>query len=1043
MSARSSFFIRVVFLNLFFIFPFAHQAVIPNLTLRSIEIVLSRLGSNNRIWLHGVLLRSEQLVRQLASSNSSSSEVNHEVFQQPDLIIWDPLVTGLLESLWCPNCIDNGQNEVLKLTRWKDGKTACDQPRRLYGLSNDALLVSCVYVCCKGHQIIAHDPFVIGQLRNSAMVPFILFHKAGITKELQHFITTHANVGMTLSDIQTLWLQTRFDAHGEHKRVYLTEHGQNAESALPSLEWKQPGEKIIACLIAFEYYRKENLYTERMCQMKADKWLSCDHTFKVSSNIGFWFNKRWVKLYDTLFIVLNEEGIVLSWKLCKGTKFSSIKNVLTQLKTRLDSYVNKPRLFLIDNCCSWRSKLNEIFPEIEIKLDIFHALQRVIQKIPRKKGCTEALKLLRKQLIQSLKNSVRDSADIGKERSMVTPSPDIMMKNINNFLTQWGGVKVDSVELLPSAAIKEIEKLKRHIEKGCLSQIPPSAGTNKNEALHRTLNKSLKRSRIGLELAIAFLGLFFYRWNEKKLANKKKKGKVSFVYPVETYMRNDMTDNALEHFGGFLVGTEKIEASSCEFSEDLDDPNEVIGCINSLLSEQNDAYSSDDSEINLTPAESDHGSEEDEDSNILSNIGIAHAIEQASNLSFFAKMLGDFKCEIPISRNATNLLHLKNSLSLLSTLQSCENDSSNLKNLDDLLLLNNMERIPVAGNGNCFFVSLATMIQYQLVNGTLSNEAQAQIESQGINLTSDNIQEIATLLCTVIVNEWLTHVAEYQPYLISGGNYQAEAEAFLREGHFAAELGNTMPLAASNALQIPIVVLTAMANFPVIPICPRDRILNDTPIFLAYDMNFAGHYDAVKKSDKPANKAQEESGISQGDKQPTVSCRCGKGAKRKMKDFISCHEFKSGCKCFQNVVGCSIYCQCLNRTNPRGKRNPEGKPITCVSRKRRHHENITNRLPGKVYTELKAGGTTNVQWTLFEELVLMHIMLALFARDSLEPETLCSEYNHVVVSVDSSNIRNCLGKKTFRQVSQKLAVFLNRQHVLETSTREQARLNYN
>ena len=265
MSARSSFFIRVVFLNLFFIFPFAHQAVIPNLTLRSIEIVLSRLGSNDRIWLHGVSLRSEQLVRQLASSNSSSSEVNHEVFQQPDLIIWDPLVTGLLESLWCPNCIDNGQNEVLKPTRWKDGKTACDQPRRLYGLSNDALLVSRVYVCCKGHQIIAHDPFVIGQLRNSAMVPFILFHKAGITKELQHFITTHANVGMTLSDIQTLWLQTRFDAHGERKRVYLTEHGQNAESALPSLEWKQPGEKIIACLIAFEYYRKENLYTERMC----------------------------------------------------------------------------------------------------------------------------------------------------------------------------------------------------------------------------------------------------------------------------------------------------------------------------------------------------------------------------------------------------------------------------------------------------------------------------------------------------------------------------------------------------------------------------------------------------------------------------------------------------------------------------------------------------------------------------------------------------------------------------------------------------------
>lgn len=58
------------------------------------------------------------------------------------------------------------------------------------------------------------------------------------------------------------------------------------------------------------------------------KWLSCDYMFKVFVNIGFWFNKRWVKLYDILFIVFNEEGYVLSWKLCKGIKFLFIENVL-------------------------------------------------------------------------------------------------------------------------------------------------------------------------------------------------------------------------------------------------------------------------------------------------------------------------------------------------------------------------------------------------------------------------------------------------------------------------------------------------------------------------------------------------------------------------------------------------------------------------------------------------------------------------------------------------------------------------------------------
>ena len=62
--------------------------------------------------------------------------------------------------------------------------------------------------------------------------------------------------------------------------------------------------------------------------MAARKWLSCNHMFKLSASIGFWLNKRWVKLYDTSFIVLYEEGNVLGLKLYKRTKFSSIENVL-------------------------------------------------------------------------------------------------------------------------------------------------------------------------------------------------------------------------------------------------------------------------------------------------------------------------------------------------------------------------------------------------------------------------------------------------------------------------------------------------------------------------------------------------------------------------------------------------------------------------------------------------------------------------------------------------------------------------------------------
>ena len=137
--------------------------------------------------------------------------------------------------------------------------------------------------------------------------------------------------------------------------------------------------------------------------------------------------------------------------------------------------------------------------------------KRVIKKIPKKKGCTETITQLRRQMILSLKNIFREPADKGEQRTMDTPSPGIILKNIDNFMRQWKTVEfINSFPLLSSSAVHEIEKLKGHFTKGCLSGIPQSGGANRSEALHRTLNKSLKRSRIGLDLALAFLGLFFF-----------------------------------------------------------------------------------------------------------------------------------------------------------------------------------------------------------------------------------------------------------------------------------------------------------------------------------------------------------------------------------------------------------------------------------------------------------------------------------------------------------------------------------------------------
>ena len=312
--------------------------------------------------------------------------------------------------------------------------------------------------------------------------------------------------------------------------------------------------------------------------------------------------------------------------------------------------------------------------------------------------------------------------------------------------------------------VKEIDNLKHHVIKGCLSGIPPSGGTNRNEAIHKSLNKSLKRSRIGLELALAFLGLFFYKWNEKKtyckLTNKMKR--INYIQPVETYrvMTEDFASD--EQFGGSLTIRENAEAADCEFAENLSDVDEAINCINYLLEEHSDTSSNDG---NFSSDDQNGDINDDEDCvNFLHNAEIANVIQQASNFTCLSKHLEDIKGEAFFSRNAHDLIHLKNVLCLISNVDT--NTQYSEIDLDAFLHLTNLQQIKIPGDGNCFFVSSATMIQQQLAKGTLNAEAKAHMENLGLMKgVNTDITQMATTLRQTIVDEWLANPSFYEPFL--------------------------------------------------------------------------------------------------------------------------------------------------------------------------------------------------------------------------------------------------------------------------------------
>lgn len=103
------------------------------------------------------------------------------------------------------------------------------------------------------------------------------------------------------------------------------------------------------------------------------------------------------------------------------------------------------------------------------------------------------------------------------------------------------------------------------------------------------------------------------------------------------------------------------------------------------------------------------------------------------------------------------------------------------------------------------------------------------------------------VLRRLIVEEFFgqnRHVDE--PFLVTSTDlYEKEAQKFLQPRFYESELGNCVPLAMSNILQMPIVIFTSMENYPVTHVIPRGRVLSEVPLYLSYDHSGSGHYNLV------------------------------------------------------------------------------------------------------------------------------------------------------------------------------------------------------
>jgi len=626
---------------------------------------------------------------------------------------------------------------------------------------------------------------------------------------------------------------------------------------------------------------------------------------------------------------------------------------------------------------------------------------------------------------------IRDPTDQGKKRTKPTPSKDVIKTSIANFLKQWKDVEFDGAKLMPQCAVDEINKLLIHVEKGCLSDIPPSGGTSRNEGIHRVLNKTLKKSRIGIQFAIALLGMFFYIWNEKQLSTEKEKKKIRVRPPVESHFTSmGMTSEVcnevfgiVDHFN--LSEIDKIEKINSDVGQE-NSTADMAARVNCLNVDHSSDSSSDENEC---PNEEDsfiHPQLSFSESHRARVLSSSKSMEE---LCTYIQSVGQFEKFRPHM-----VLFAQSSLAILNSDLPNQRESTVL---DNVLANYNMARIGSAPNGNCFFLSVAHALKNSIIsNKSTSNDVIKHLDALGL-INSSDINGICARLRELIVEEWLANSASYSPFLTGSQTFEDEAKAFLIDGHFATDLGNSMPLAMANVLGLPIVVFTQMENLPVLPISPRECI-QCMPIFLAFDQSGVGHYDAVTQIPQITH-SEPSCEVEKYDEllNKREFCRCGQGAKKNEKDIVSCDQFKKRCKCFQGVRSCTDRCQCLGCENPYGKKiyQEQETRASTGSRKRRPAQMTSESMSGSEFMKKRPCQGIVLRWTFFEEPVLAQLLQAQLPSTDIDMATIHVQFQQLI---DNASIH----PKPLQQVTRKVMLYLSENEAFQTLFKEQVRLNW-
>ena len=288
----------------------------------------------------------------------------------------------------------------------------------------------------------------------------------------------------------------------------------HAERYFPFSDWGgPPSEFLLIAMIGKEAARGKGFYDGCLKSLGAHK-LSADHTFKIAKKCTVKVDHHFEKLFDSAYFVLNELGMVLAWRFLEDASIPA--DILEEIAQRPNICVEEVQS---DRCCGEVLVWKHFFPDAQLCLDLFHAIQRVVREISKKKkGSATAAKAFGMCF-----RGPREKKFVRSESSRTQTFDESQPDNVPERMAHWKKLFGYHVN---SKVRAEIAKLLMN-HRDCLFPQHYS-GTQLNESLHRLLN-ALTRMRTAcatyMEAVLTYLiHLFNVKKFTKAWANPQKFG---------------------------------------------------------------------------------------------------------------------------------------------------------------------------------------------------------------------------------------------------------------------------------------------------------------------------------------------------------------------------------------------------------------------------------------------------------------------------------------------------------------------------------------